>query len=148
MPPPPPRRCLPAGNVRPEQTGSGGVPTPYPLATQQWAAPVGRTSRSSPLPVVLRRSGVHVFAQPGRYAERLGTMRRGERVALREVISWPGKDSLRVGRIRYQPAGATESVAGWIVLVKADGEQIIKELARIANPYYYINRAPTQKSII
>ncbi len=77
MPPPPPRRCLPAGNVRPEQTGSGGVPTPYPLATQQWAAPVGRTSRSSPLPVVLRRSGVHVFAQPGRYAERFGTMRRG-----------------------------------------------------------------------
>ena len=134
MPPPPPRRCLPAGNVRPEQTGSGGVPTPYPLATQQWAAPVGRTSRSSPLPVVLRRSGVHVFAQPGRYAERLGTMRRGERVALREVISWPGKDSLRVGRIRYQPAGATESVAGWIVLVKADGGHIIicftiKELA-------------------
>ena len=123
--------------MRPEQTGSGGVPTPYPLATQQWAAPVGRTSRSSPLPVVLRRSGVHVFAQPGRYAERLGTMRRGERVALREVISWPGKDSLRVGRIRYQPAGATESVAGWIVLVKADGEQIIKELARIANPYNF-----------
>ena len=107
---------------------------PYPLATQQWAAPVGRTSRSSPLPVVLRRSGVHVFAQPGRYAERFGTMRRGERVALREVISWPGKDSLRVGRIRYQPAGATESVAGWIVLVKADGGHIIicftiKELA-------------------